>query len=141
LLRRALAIDERSFPRGHLRVGLDLKHAGTIAANQKRFREAVELFQRSLEVLRGALPANHPELGSALAEFAGVHASAKNYGEAISLYSQALPILTASWGAEDRRLLPYLDAYAAMLRIERDFVGAAQADLQATRIRVIRALR
>ncbi len=76
-----------------------------------------------------------------LANLADVLRLERRVTEADASYRAGLGILAKAWGAEDVRLLTWLDSYAGLLRSEENFADAARVDMQAMRIRVRSALK
>ena len=111
-----------------------------LANEQKRYAEAERMLRQSLESLQASLPPGHPDIGITEANLAEVYRRERNYEDAEKLYRAGITILEKAWGRDDRRLFPYFQYYAAVLRAREEFAEAASADLRATRIRVVHSL-
>jgi Flp pilus assembly protein TadD len=59
-MRRALAIDERSFGEGHPNVAIDLNNMAALIAISGDRATAMRLYQRALAILEDGLGASHP---------------------------------------------------------------------------------
>jgi tetratricopeptide (TPR) repeat protein len=141
LVERAMKIDRAAYPPDHPRIALDLTNRAVLAAKQKHYPEAESMLLRALRALETSLPRGHPDIGTTAGNLAEVYRLERRYGDAEPLYRTSIRILEKVWGPDDRRLLPYFEYYAEVLRAREEYAEAAQADLRATRIGVVHTLR
>ncbi|HEY7336951.1 MAG TPA: tetratricopeptide repeat protein [Bryobacteraceae bacterium] len=105
-----------------------------------RSAEAGDLYEQALMILQMSRSSDDSEVGQVKAELAGVRVAQKRMAEAVKLYRGALGVLEAAWGAENPRLLPFLELYAKALRAQEDYAEAAGVDFQSMKIRVKQTL-
>jgi len=60
-MRRALAIDEKSFGKGHPAVARDLNNLAELLRDTNRQGEARPMYERALQILEKSLGADHPD--------------------------------------------------------------------------------
>ena len=165
--RRALAIQRMQEPTAAL--GTTLHNLAQLAVQRGRSKEALGLFREAIEIWERLDP-QHPGLATALNQAGFLAKKDKRYGEAIALleragtpeaflnlgavhlkqthldesvraYRKAVELLTEQWGPDDTRLAKPLDQLAFVLREAEEYADAAEAELRATRIRTVNALR
>jgi tetratricopeptide (TPR) repeat protein len=133
-INRALDIDRASFPPDHPQIGFDLGRAGVVAAALGRHDDAERLLRQSIAILERRLGPGHAEVGIMASALADVYVKVRNLPDAQRYYAIAARNLSAGWGADDRRLLPTLQRYSAVLRARSEFAEAQKVELQVTRI-------
>ena len=65
----------------------------------------------------------------------------KRFAEAASAFNQALTILERTLGPDNPELVPTLEHYSQVLRMQQDFAKAASLDAHVMKIRVKRTLK
>jgi tetratricopeptide (TPR) repeat protein len=136
-IERARVIVEARYPAGHTKIGLNLNHRASLAAARKRYAEAEILLLQAIPML----PAGHVDLAQARINLAEVYCSQGRIAESAAMYRRGIEILVNRWGADDERLLQWLERFAVVLRAQEEYAEAAKVDLQSNRIRVVKALR
>jgi tetratricopeptide (TPR) repeat protein len=141
LLRRAEQIDRASLSPGDARIGFDLDDEAIAAAGRRHYADAESLYQHSQAILAQALAPKDPEIGKVDTRLAAVYAHQKRWSESEELFRRGINILKQAWGPENPQLLNILESYEALLRSRQEYAEAESAEVQATRIRVVEALR
>lgn len=136
LLRRAMEIDRSAFPPDHSRIALDLNNWATFMAARKHFPEAESTLLRSLRMFEKSAPPNYVDLGNTALNLAGVYRLGHKYEDAERLYRRGIDVLQRAWGPDDRRMVPFFEQLAEVLRARGEFAEAAAVDVQAARIRL-----
>jgi hypothetical protein len=65
----------------------------------------------------------------------------KRYAEAEIYYRQAVPILEKTWTPSNPQLLPLLNDFVALLRINHQYADAQRWEVRATNVRFHSALQ
>jgi Tetratricopeptide repeat len=104
-MRRALAIDEKSFGPNHPDVALNLNNLASLLRATDRLTEAEELMRRTLAIDEKSFGPYHRSVARDLTNLAGLRAVRGDWAESILLRSRAKPILirrTESYGGDPR---------------------------------------
>jgi tetratricopeptide (TPR) repeat protein len=117
-----------------------LSGLASIQSARHRSMEAGDLYEQALAILQMSRSSDDSEVGQLKAELAGVRVTQKRMAEAVKLYRGAIGVLEAAWGAENPRLLPFLESYARALRAQEDYADAASVDFKTMKIRVKQTL-
>jgi tetratricopeptide (TPR) repeat protein len=136
LLKRAMEIDRSVFLPDHPRIALDLSNWATFLAARKHYPEAESALLRSLQMFEKSIPENHFDLGHTALNLAAVYKLEHKYEDSERLYRRGIDVLERAWGPDDRRLVPYFEHLAEVLRARSEFAEAAAVDVQAARIRL-----
>ena len=81
-----------------------------------RYREANELFQRTLRIREQGLGTEHPDVAYTLNELASLYRAQGRYAEAEPLHQRALAIYQKVLGAEHPDTLTTREKYASLLQ-------------------------
>ena len=112
LLRRALAIDEKSYGSDHPEVATDLNNL----AGLLRPSEAEPLFRRALAIDEKSYGPDHPEVATDLNNLAVLLSQTNRPSEAEPLYRRALAIDEKSYGPDHPNVAIRLDNLALLLQ-------------------------
>jgi tetratricopeptide (TPR) repeat protein len=124
----------------NIQVGKDLINLGSAFWMMHRKAEAEGAFEEALQTerLRGGVPTS--VTGFAEANLGILAASRRNYAAAQKLLRDGTENLARTTSAEDPRLIPILDTYAAVLKTTSSFAKAEEVQVKSTRIRVRMAI-
>jgi CHAT domain-containing protein len=104
LMRRALAIDEKSFGPDHPDVARDLNNLAVLLQDMNRHAEAEPLMRRALAIDEQSFGPDHPKVAGALNNLATLLEDRGHWLEAVPLRRKAKPIMTgAHVGSEPER--------------------------------------
>ena len=140
-LLHAQAIDRQAFAPDHPRIANDLSLQAALAFDRKKYPEAEKLFQQSLAILTQRFPAPQTDIGRATANLAEVYVREKRLTEASNAFDQALTILERTLGPDNPELVPTMEHYSQILRMQQDFAKAASLEARVMKIRVTRTLK
>jgi tetratricopeptide (TPR) repeat protein len=116
LLRRALAIDEKSYGPDHPEVATCLANLAGLLGASKRLGEAELLFRRALAIDEKSYGPDHPEVATCLNNLALLLRASKRLGEAKRLSRRALAIFEKSYGPDHPDVVTCLNNFASLLR-------------------------
>jgi tetratricopeptide (TPR) repeat protein len=91
-MRRALAIDERSFGNDHPNVARDLNNLAQLLQDTNRLAEAEPLIRRSLDIRERSFGNDHPDVATSLNNLALLLQDTNRLAEAEPLMRRALVI-------------------------------------------------
>jgi tetratricopeptide (TPR) repeat protein len=109
LLRRALAIDEKSFGPDHPDVAVDLGNLAGLLRATDRLAEAEPLYRRALAIDEKSFGPDHPEVATVLYNLAGLLRATNRLAEAEPLMRRAVAIVVEFTRRTGHRH-PHLDA-------------------------------
>jgi tetratricopeptide (TPR) repeat protein len=109
LLRRALAIDEKSFGPDHPDVAVDLGNLAGLLRATDRLAEAEPLYRRALAIDEKSFGPDHPEVATVLYNLAGLLRATNRLAEAEPLMRRAVAIVVEFTCRTGHRH-PHLDA-------------------------------
>ena len=102
LVKRALAIDEKTLGPEHPDTAQSLNDLAVLYKSQGLYSNAEPLYQRALVIREKALGPEHPDTSSSLNNLAGLYDNQGLYVKAESLYKRALAINEKALGPEHR---------------------------------------
>jgi tetratricopeptide (TPR) repeat protein len=105
LLRRALAIQEKTLGAQHPETATTLGNLVSVLLTTGEVAEAEPLARRALEIVERALPANHPRIATSATNLAHVLRLKKDYNGARRLYERAVAIDQTVYGPKDPRVV------------------------------------
>ena len=100
LMRRALAIREKSLGADHPDVASSLNNLAQLLQDTNRLAEAEPLMRRALDIDEKSYGPDHPEVATRLNNLAVVYKNQNRYAEAEPLYERALALGEKSLGAD-----------------------------------------
>ena len=100
LMRRALAIDEKSYGPEHPTVAIHLNNLALLLRNTNRLAEAEPLYRRALAIDEKSYGPAHPTVAIRLNNLAFLRADLGDWSEAARLHRRAVPIMTATANRE-----------------------------------------
>ena len=115
LMRRALAIDERTYGTEHRNVARDLNNLAGLLLETNRLSEAEPLMRRALAIDKQSYGAEHPNVARDLNNVAGLLDGTKRPWEAEPLMRRALAIHEQCFGSEHPHVALNLSNLAALL--------------------------
>ena len=124
LLKRAVAILEKSQRPDHPPLWTSLNNLAVVYASQGLHSKAEPLYKRSLAISESALGAEHPNVGTATNNLAELYRSLGRYGEAESLYKRALAVFREGARARTSERRSALSNLATLSFVQRDWIGA-----------------
>jgi tetratricopeptide (TPR) repeat protein len=116
LMRRALAIDEKSFGVEHPEVATSLNNLAQLLQATNRLGEAEPLMRRALAIDEKSFGVEHPEVARDLNNLAGLLQATNRLGEAEPLMRRALAIDEKIFGAEHPKVAIRLNNLASLLQ-------------------------
>jgi tetratricopeptide (TPR) repeat protein len=116
LLRRALALDERSCGLNHPNVATCLNNLAALLQDTNRVPEAEMLYRRALAIDEQSFGANDPKVATCLNNLAALLHGTNRLQEAEVLYRRALGIDERSYGPNHPRVATHLNNLAQLLR-------------------------
>jgi tetratricopeptide (TPR) repeat protein len=116
LMRRALAIDEKSFGTEHPNVARDLNNLALLLKDTNRLGEAEPLMRRTLAIAETSIGTEHPSVATALNNLATLLQATDRLGEAEPLIRRALAIDEKSFGTEHPDVARDLNNLARLLQ-------------------------
>jgi tetratricopeptide (TPR) repeat protein len=116
LMRRALAIDEKSFGRNHPRVAIRLNNLAHLLKTRDRPVDAEPLYRRALAIDEKSSGPNHPDLAIRLNNLATLLQATNRLAEAEPLMRRALTIDEKSFGRNHPRVAIRLNNLAILLQ-------------------------
>lgn len=139
LIRRALAIDEKSFGPDHPNVAIRLINLASLLQDTNRATEAEPLMRRALAIDEMSFGPGHPEVANDLFNLAHLLKATSRLDNAEQLLRRAVGIYVEFTLRTGHRH-PHLDAafgnYAALLAA----MGKSQAEIDAARAELMRPL-
>jgi tetratricopeptide (TPR) repeat protein len=124
LLRRALAIDEKSHGAEHPDIARDLNNLALLLQTTNRMPEAELLIRRALASAEKSLGTEHPNVATTLSNLALLLQATNRIEEAERLMRQALAIDERSFGVEHPEVATDLNNLAQLLRETSRFAEA-----------------
>ena len=124
LMRRALAIDERSLGAENPTVAIRLNNLAQLLQDTNRLAEAEPLMRRALAIDEGAFGAEHPEVAIRLNNLAQLLQDTNRLAEAEPLMRRALAIDEGALGVEHPRVAIRLNNLAALFKATNRLVEA-----------------
>jgi tetratricopeptide (TPR) repeat protein len=131
LLRRALAIGERTFGADHPKVAMHLNNLAILLFTTNRPAEAEPLMRRALATLEGSLGTDHSKVATVLNNLAGVLQATGRQGEADPLLRRALAIEEQHFGPDHPRVARRLHNLAGLCEDTNRPVEAESLNRQA----------
>jgi tetratricopeptide (TPR) repeat protein len=116
LMRRALAIDEKSFGKDHPRVAIDLNNLAQLLQDTNRLKEAEPLMRRALQIDEKSFGKDHPRVAIDLNNLAQLLQDTNRLKEAEPLMQRALKIDEKSFGKNHPRVAIDLNNLASLLQ-------------------------
>ena len=116
-MRRALAIDEKSFGPGHPDVARDLNNLADLLQATNRLAEAEPLKRRALAIDEKSFGPDHPDVARDLNNLAVLLQATNRLAEAEPLYRRALAIDEQSFGPDHPDVARNLNNLAALLQV------------------------
>jgi len=116
LMRRALAIDEKSLGPEHPNVATDLNNLAQLLQATNRLDEAEPLMQRALAIDENSLGPEHPQVAVTLSNLAVLLKATNRLVEAEPLTRRALAISEKSFGSEHPDVATDLNNLALLLQ-------------------------
>ncbi|HEV3258887.1 MAG TPA: tetratricopeptide repeat protein [Gemmataceae bacterium] len=116
LMRRALAIDERSLGDDHPNLPTDLNNVACLLQATNRLAEAEPLYRRALAIDERRLGPDHPNLAVWLNNLAGLLQLTNRLAEAEPLYRRALGIDERGFGRDHPKVAIRLNNLAQLLQ-------------------------
>jgi tetratricopeptide (TPR) repeat protein len=116
LMRRALAINEKSFGPDHPRVATDLNNLAHLLQNTNRLDEAEPLMRRALAIDEKSFGPGHPEVATDLNNLAQLLKNTNRLVEAEPLMRRALAIDEKSFGPDNPNVAIRLNNLALLLQ-------------------------
>ena len=115
LIRRALAIDEKSFGPEHPNVAIRLNNLAELLRATNRLAEAEPLYRRALAIDEKSFGSEHSEVATGLHNLAELLSDTNRLAEAEPLYRRALAIYEKSFGPEHPNVAIGLNSLATLL--------------------------
>jgi tetratricopeptide (TPR) repeat protein len=100
LMRRALALDEKSFGLDHSNIAIRLNNLALLLQDTNRLAEAESLMRRALSINEKRFGPNHPNIATALNNLATLLEATNRLAEAEPLIRRALAIKEKSFGPD-----------------------------------------
>ena len=100
MLKRAVAIQEKSRGPNHPDVAKSLSYLADVFKNQGRYADAEANYKRALAIDEEALGPNHPDVARSLINIASLHIEQGRYADVESLFKRALAILEKALGPD-----------------------------------------
>ena len=116
LLRRALAIDEKSFGPEHPDVATRLNNLALLLRATNRLAEAEPLYRRALAIQEKSFGPDHPNVATGLNNLAVLLRATNRLAEAEPLYRRALAIDEKNFGPDHPNVAIRLNNLALLLR-------------------------
>jgi tetratricopeptide (TPR) repeat protein len=116
LLRRALAVDERSLGPNHPNVATCLNNLAALLHDTNRLKEAESLYRRALAIDEQSFGANDPRVATCLNNLSQLLQATNRLEEAESLYRRALAIDEQGFGPSHPRVAVHLNNLAELLK-------------------------
>ena len=124
LIRRALALDEKTFGLEHPTVANNLIFLARILKTKGEYAAAEPLYRRALTILEKTLGAEHPVFGSSLTSLASLLHNKGDYAGAEPLYRRALAIHEKTLEPEHPIIAISLNHLASMLHDKGNYSEA-----------------
>ena len=135
LMRRALAIDEKSYGTEHPNVARDLNNLAQLLQDTNRLGEAEPLMRRALAIDEKSYGTEHPKVARDLNNLAQLLKATNRLGEAEPLMRRALAIDEKSYGPEHPRVARDLNNLAQLLQATNRLGEAEPLDRAGARYR------
>ena len=120
----------------------DLSNIAAEFFHQKKYSDALELYVRAEQIDRSSFGEQSRQTANLWRNMAIVHIASKNFDQAEAAYGKAIRCLqNSSSGFEAPVLAAWLHDYAELLRKQRRFSDAEQAEVQAVRVEVRNAIK
>jgi tetratricopeptide (TPR) repeat protein len=116
LLRRALAIGERSLGPDHPHVAIRLNNLASLLRDTNRLAEVEPLLRRALAIGERSLGSDHPDVATALNNLAGLLQATNRLGEAEPLMRRALAVLEKGLGGDHPLVATALNNLSGLLQ-------------------------
>jgi tetratricopeptide (TPR) repeat protein len=116
LIRRAVAIEEKSFGPDHHNIARNLNNLGQLLLATNRVAEAEPLIRRALAIDEKSFEPDHPNIARNLANLGQLLLATNRLTEAEPLYRRALTISEKSFGPDHPNVAAGLNNLAELLR-------------------------
>ncbi len=116
LMRRALAIDEKTFGPDHPNVGRDVNNLATVLQATNRLADAEPFFRRALAIDEKTFGRDHPNVAMHLNNLASLLQETNRLTEAEPLMRRVIAILEKSLGPNHPNLAVALNSLASLLQ-------------------------
>jgi tetratricopeptide (TPR) repeat protein len=124
LARRALRLQERLHPPGHIEIGRNQANLGLILMNEGNLDEAALHCGAALGIFEKSLDAKHPDIAMVLNNLASIDLRQKKYSEAKPLALRAVQIQEQRLGPEHPDLAIGLNELGQICDAEGDYAAA-----------------
>ncbi|HVP55019.1 MAG TPA: tetratricopeptide repeat protein, partial [Candidatus Eisenbacteria bacterium] len=115
LMRRALAIDEKSYGPDHPNVATDLNNLAQLLQDTNRLADAEPLMRRALVIDEKSYGPNHPDVAIRLNNLASLMYALNRLADAEPLMRRALEIWEKSYGANHPNVASALNNLASLM--------------------------
>ena len=120
----------------------DLSNIGAEFFNEKKYADALEYYERAEQIAKSSFGQQSAQEAQISRDIAIVYAASKQFDQAQAAYSRAIRCLQGSpAGPETPILASWLHEYANLLRKQRHFSEAEQAEVQAVKVEVRNAIK
>ncbi|MFO0974605.1 MAG: serine/threonine-protein kinase [Phycisphaerae bacterium] len=133
-LRRALALQRKLYPQGHLDIAATENELGLLLQDEHRYVDAEPLFRDSLALRQRLLPADHVELARGLNNLGTLLLDRRDLESAEPLLRDALAMRRRLLGDEHAEVAQSLHNVSGLLALKRDFAAAEPLCREALRI-------
>jgi tetratricopeptide (TPR) repeat protein len=116
MMRRALAIDEKSYGPEHPKVARDLNNLAQLLQDTNRLAEAEPMMRRALAINEKTFGSEHPEVAIDLSNLAQLLKATNRLAEAEPLMQRALATAQKSFGSEHPEVAIDLNNLALLLQ-------------------------
>jgi tetratricopeptide (TPR) repeat protein len=124
LLRKALAIDEKTLGSNTLGVANDLNSVGHLLVDKGDYVGAEKLFRRAMAINENALGPGSTVVADSLVDLGNISMIRGAYSEAQSLFRRALKIREDAFGPDDPTVTVTLASLGSLLDVMGDFTSA-----------------
>jgi tetratricopeptide (TPR) repeat protein len=135
MFERALAIREKAFPGGDLRVAVTLQGLAATHVGRKRHQQAEGELLRALQIKEKVLGKNHLGVAATLEDLAQLYAKSGDAEEAERYFQRALAMRERQLGSEHPSLAATLHDFANFYRDQRRYRDAERLYRRALAIR------
>jgi CHAT domain-containing protein/Tfp pilus assembly protein PilF len=124
LLKRSLAIMEKSVGLDSASIGPELNNLGALYQRQQRYAEAEPLFKRALAISEKGLPPGHPDIGRSLNNLATLYERLDRHADAEPLFKRALAIYEKAAGPENPAVATLANNLGQVIKSEGRYAEA-----------------
>jgi CHAT domain-containing protein len=139
LLKRALAITEKTFGASHPNVAHALSELGSVYDGLGRPAEAEASYRRALTIYEKFNGPDHPDVANILSNLSVGAALQKRYDEAERMLNRAIPIEEKALGADHPRVIGTLSNLAYVLAAQGRYEAALTPARKTTQALAVRA--